>query len=99
MEPSKDQEPEIRALGRYLKYSHLGIQLCVSVGLPTGIGIWADRRLGTGVLLTLVGLALGFTAGLYSLYREVYPSRGPSGGPPGPGEGGSQGGRRGDKTR
>ena len=99
MEPSKDQEPEIRALGRYLRYSHLGIQLCVSVGLPTGIGIWADRRLGTGVLLTLVGLALGFTAGLYSLYREVYPSRDPSGGPAGRQGGGSQGGKDRDETR
>ena len=73
--PSKDDRHEISPLVKYLRYSHLGLQFCVAVGVPTGIGIWADRRLGTGVLLTLLGLALGFGAGTYSLYHEVYPSK------------------------
>jgi len=73
--PSKDKEPEFSPLVRYLKYSHLGLQFCISVGLPTGVGIWADRRLGTGVLLTLTGLVLGFGAGVYALCYEVFPPR------------------------
>jgi hypothetical protein len=62
----------LSALAKYLRYSHVGVQFLVAVGLPTAGGIWADQRLGTGVLLTLLGLVLGFAAGVYSLYREVY---------------------------
>lgn len=82
--PPKNEQPEISPLVRYLRYSHLGFQLLVAVGLPTGAGIWADRRLGTGVLLTLLGLALGFSAGVYSVYREVFSAspKSPRGGPP-----------------
>lgn len=72
MVPSKGNQSQLGALAKYLRYSHVGLQFLVAVGLPTAGGIWADQRLGTGVLLTLLGLVLGFAAGVYSLYREVY---------------------------
>lgn len=72
MVPSKGNSSQLSALAKYLRYSHVGLQFLVAVGLPTAGGIWADQRLGTGVLLTLLGLVLGFAAGVYSLYREVY---------------------------
>lgn len=66
---------------KYLRHSHAGLEFLVAVALPTAIGIWADRRLGTGALLTVLGLALGFGAGVISLCRQVFPpSRGSAGG-------------------
>ena len=68
------EDPERRsALSGYLRYSYLGVQLCVSVALFTLGGVWLDRRLGTGVLFTLLGLALGFGGGFYAMYRDLYP--------------------------
>lgn len=64
--PSKDSEPQEGPLQKYLKYSHVGMQFFLSVGVPTALGIWLDRRLHTVVAFTLVGLALGFTAGALS---------------------------------
>jgi F0F1-type ATP synthase assembly protein I len=64
-----------RSLARYLRYSHLGIQFLVSIALPLALGIWLDRRWGTKVLFTLLGLAVGFAAALYSLYGELYRKR------------------------
>lgn len=82
--PSKDREPGTSPLAKYLRYSHVGLQFGLSVGLPTAAGIWADRYLGTGVLLTLIGLALGFGAGVFSLYHEVYRLTGSSRAPGSP---------------
>jgi hypothetical protein len=78
-----------RSLARYLRYSHLGIQFLVSIGLPLGLGIWLDRRWGTKVLFTLLGLAAGFTAALYSLYGELFRKHDDDDGKPG-GPGGSR---------
>jgi F0F1-type ATP synthase assembly protein I len=77
--PGEDQAgrdgDSARKLGQYLRYSHLGLQFFFAVGLPLGVGIWLDRRLGTTVLFTLLGLALGFAAAFYSLYQELYRKR------------------------
>ena len=51
----------------------MGLQFFVAVGLFTLGGVWLDRRLGTGVLFTLLGLALGFGGGFYAMYRDLYP--------------------------
>jgi F0F1-type ATP synthase assembly protein I len=73
--PGKDREPQSRPLAKYLRYSHLGVEFFLSVAIFTGIGIWLDRRLGTVVLFTLLGLALGFAGGLVALYRELFPGK------------------------
>jgi len=51
----------------------VGLQFFIAVGLFTFAGVWLDGRLGTGVLFTLLGLALGFGGGFYALYRDLYP--------------------------
>jgi len=65
-----DEESKRSPLAPYLKYSHVGLQFFLSIGLFTGAGILLDKRLETLPLFTLVGLVLGFGGGLYSLYRE-----------------------------
>ncbi|MBI4585681.1 MAG: AtpZ/AtpI family protein [Planctomycetes bacterium] len=55
-----------------MRYSQLGATFCLAVALPTAGGIWLDRKLGTVVLFTLLGLVLGFAAGVYNLYIEVF---------------------------
>ncbi len=91
--PEKDEEREHSTLAKYLRYSYVGIQFFLSVGLFTAGGIWLDRRLGTVVLFTLVGLALGFAGGLYTLYREVFLGRDPGERDP------ADKGKKGNRTR
>ncbi len=55
-----------------MRYLPIGATFCVAVALPTAGGIWLDRKLGTVVLFTLLGLGLGFAAGVYNLYVEVF---------------------------
>ncbi len=68
--PPDKKESDRGALAKYYQYSHAGLQFFLAVGMFTGGGIWLDRRLGTEVLFTLVGFALGFAGGLYTLCRE-----------------------------
>jgi len=51
----------------------VGLQFFVAVVLFTLAGVWLDGRLGTRVLFTLLGLALGFAGGFYAMYRDLYP--------------------------
>lgn len=74
----KEEEPANNPLGKYLKYSYVGFEFFLAVALGTGAGIWLDGRFGTGVIFTLVGLAIGFGGGFIALYREVFPEKPPS---------------------
>ena len=74
--PSEDRKKQSKKVGNYLRYVHLGTQFFVSVGLCTFLGIWLDTTVGTLPLFTLLGLAIGFTAGFYALYTELFPSGG-----------------------
>lgn len=47
----------------------LGLELGVSVVVCTLAGIWADKTFGTVPLFILLGLVLGFSAGMWHLYR------------------------------
>jgi len=73
--PTDDHEPEGNPLARYLRYSHVGFQFFASVAIFTVLGIWIDGWLGTGVLCTILGLALGFVGGVYSLCHELFPEK------------------------
>lgn len=61
----------------------MGLQFLLAVGIPTALGIWADQKLGTLVLFTLLGFAMGFAAGVISIVRELFPTKAESGRPPG----------------
>src|SRR4051812_555972 len=49
----------------------IGIESVVSVLLGLAAGYWLDKKLGTSPWFTLVGIVLGFAAGLRSLIGMV----------------------------
>jgi F0F1-type ATP synthase assembly protein I len=54
-----------------MRYAGLGVQLAVSVVVFVLIGQWADKKFGTGGLLTIVGAFVGFGGTMYSLLRSL----------------------------
>ena len=54
-----------------MRFASLGVQLAATVLVCVLIGQWADRRLGTGGLFTIVGAFLGFGGTMYSLVRQL----------------------------
>lgn len=61
-----------RALFRELgKYSALGLEMAISVVIGLAIGYYLDRWLGTGPWMTVAWIAIGFAAGVRSLYRAA----------------------------
>ena len=72
--PSEDRDKQSKIIGKYLRYLSLGTQLFVSIGLLTYAGFWLDGKAGTLPLFTLIGSALGFAAGFYSIYVDLFPS-------------------------
>ncbi len=53
------------------RYAGLGIQLAASTFVFVFGGRWLDKRLGTGVLFTLLGTAVGFGGFMWSLVRQL----------------------------
>ena len=65
-------EPSEKTDGRSgLRYAGLGIQLAASIVVFLFLGQWADRKLGTGSLLTILGVFLGFGGTMWSLIRDL----------------------------
>ena len=62
------EQPGISDVGRFMG---LGMEFLCTVGVPVGVGLWADYRWGLLPLFTLIGLAVGFATGLYQLIRRV----------------------------
>ena len=54
-----------------LRYAGLGIQLAASIVVFLFLGQWADRKLGTGSLLTILGVFIGFGGTMWSLIRDL----------------------------
>ena len=54
-----------------MRYAGLGVQLAVSLVVFVLIGQWADKKLGTGGMLTIVGAFLGFGGTMYLLVRSL----------------------------
>lgn len=59
------------ASGNYARFAGLGITLFLIFGLPTVVGFFFDRLVGTLPLFLLIGLALGFTGGMFYVYRAL----------------------------
>lgn len=62
----------VRSVGGYLD---LGLRLTLSVLIGVLAGRWGDDKLGTSPLFLLFGLFIGITAGMFTLYRAVFPPR------------------------
>ena len=56
-----------------MRYAGLGVQLAVSMVVFVLVGQWADRKLGTGGILTIVAAFLGFGGTMYSLDPQPQP--------------------------
>lgn len=54
-----------------MRYAGLGLQLAVSLLVFVWVGQWADRKLGTGGLLTIVAALVGFGGTMYSVIRKL----------------------------
>jgi putative F0F1-ATPase subunit (Ca2+/Mg2+ transporter) len=54
-----------------MRYAGLGIQLAVSLVVFVLIGQWADRKLGTGGVVTIAAAFLGFGGTMYTLIRSL----------------------------
>lgn len=51
--------------------AQVGMTFVVATALGLGAGYWADRLLGSGPWLTLLGLGVGIAAGFVNLFRAV----------------------------
>lgn len=71
-EPSQaSKAPQVGAgMAQLVQVWQLGIEFVVAVVLFTVLGVWLDQRLGTVVLCTLLGLALGLGGGIWLLMRS-----------------------------
>ena len=67
----KSLEPNRQKSPGPMRYAGLGIQLAVSLLLFVWIGQWADRKLGTGGMLTILAALLGFGGTMYSVIRRL----------------------------
>ena len=54
-----------------MRYAGLGIQLAVILVVFVFAGQWADRKLGTGGVITIIAAFLGFGGTMYSLIRTL----------------------------
>ncbi|HET8648952.1 MAG TPA: AtpZ/AtpI family protein [Gemmatimonadales bacterium] len=54
-----------------MRFAGLGIQLAIMILAGLYIGQWADRRLGTGALFTILGVFLGFGGTMWSVITEL----------------------------
>ena len=54
-----------------MRYAGLGVQLAVSLLVFVLAGQWADRKLGTNGIITMVAAFVGFGGTMYSLIRTL----------------------------
>lgn len=50
--------------------TQLGLIMIVSIGMPSALGIWLDRKLGTA-WITILMFVIGVIAGVQSVYRMI----------------------------
>lgn len=67
-QPSKKSSP----YNNYLRYTGLGFQLLITIGVCGWLGYLADEYLGNKypVIMLLLGF-LGFAGSLYQIYRSI----------------------------
>lgn len=61
----------IGALGAAGRYAGLGFQFAFSILFFLYVGRWADQKVGTEGLFTLLGVFVGAGAAFYSMYRRL----------------------------
>ena len=64
-------DPSDRKAPGPMRYAGLGVQLAVILVVCVLAGQWADRKLGTGGIITILAAFLGFGGTMYSLIRTL----------------------------
>lgn len=71
MADPRDERPVGRGFGAGYSIVAAGFTFVLSILFFMWIGSLVDRRLGTGPLFLLIGMAIGFGAGGYSAWLKV----------------------------
>ncbi len=66
---------DARKQSEVYRYAGLGLQFAATIGLFGFAGHWVYGRVGTHPWLLILGVFLGFAAGLYYLTRKLPASR------------------------
>lgn len=69
----KTPEERYKSVQTYARYSGIGIQMAVSLGLPIAGGLWLDQRYGSSPWALLGGIVFGLASVfsvLFKLARE-----------------------------
>ena len=68
-------------MGKYLRYTGLGLQFLVMMGLPMALGWWLDGMLGARPWLMAGGAVLGIVGAMVFVVRTVLRMEGTDKGP------------------
>lgn len=61
-----------RKAAHWARYSQVGIQLLVTIGLMGGLGYWADYEMENAIpWFTILGAVVGIAVGLYNVVKGV----------------------------
>lgn len=71
-DPQQDGRAKLRS---YLRFSSAGMSIAIAGGLGALLGWWVDEKLRLSPLFLVLGIFLGFTLGIYTLYRELFGRR------------------------
>lgn len=65
-------DPQWRSILRGMSLiTQVGLTVVVSVGLGLFLGRWIDGLLGTRLVMTMIGTALGLAAGAITAFRMI----------------------------
>lgn len=62
-----DKDDDRSALAVALAWATQAMTIAAEMAVPALVGHWLDGKFGTGVILTLVGVGLGFALGTWHL--------------------------------
>jgi F0F1-type ATP synthase assembly protein I len=71
---SKAQQSRAQSLGemnKYMRYTGMGMQFVVMMGLPMALGWWIDGLVGSRPWLMVAGAVLGIVAAMVFVVRTV----------------------------
>lgn len=71
---NRAQQSRVQSLGemnKYMRYTGMGVQFVVMMGLPMALGWWIDGLAGTRPWVMVAGALLGIVAAMVGVIRTV----------------------------